>query len=59
MHKQDFVLENYMQKILWDFEIETDHLIPFRRPGLAIVNKIEENLPNTGFCRLDGPQIEY
>ena len=25
--------------ILWDFNIQTDHLIPSRRPGLIIINK--------------------
>ena len=33
------VLENEKHKILWDFEIQTDHLILARRPDLVIVNK--------------------
>ena len=28
-----------MHKILWDFEIQTDHLIPARRPDLVLINK--------------------
>ena len=32
MHQPESVLENETQKILWDFEIQTDHLIPVRRP---------------------------
>ena len=28
MHKPESVQENEMLKILWDFEIQTDHLIP-------------------------------
>ena len=28
MHKPEFVLENKTRRILWDFEIQTDHLIP-------------------------------
>ena len=28
-----------MHKILWDFEIQTDRLIPARRPDLVIINK--------------------
>ena len=28
-----------MHKILWDFEMPTDHLILARRPDLVIVNK--------------------
>ena len=33
------VLENATLKILWDFNIQTDHLIPARRPDLIIINK--------------------
>ena len=32
------VLENDLHKLLWDFNIQTDHLIPARRPGLIIIN---------------------
>ena len=35
------VLENDSHKLLWDFNIQTDHLIPARRPGLIIINKRE------------------
>ena len=27
MHKLEFILENKTHKILWDFEIQMDHLI--------------------------------
>ena len=33
------VLENDSHKLLWDFNIQTDHLIPARRPDLIIINK--------------------
>ena len=33
------VLENDTYKFLWDFNIQTDHLIPARRPDLIIINK--------------------
>ena len=39
MHKPESVEENEMHKVLWDFEIQTDHLIPARRLELVIVNK--------------------
>ena len=42
MHKPESVLENEMHKILWDFEIQTDHLIPGQRPELAIINEKRE-----------------
>ena len=33
------VLENNTHKLLWDFDIQTDHLISARRPDLIIINK--------------------
>ena len=33
MHKSESIWENEVHKILWDFEIQTDHLIP------VIINK--------------------
>ena len=38
MHNPAPVLENDSHKLLWDFNIETDHLIPARRPDLIIIN---------------------
>ena len=31
--------ENETLKILWDFEIKTDHPVPARRPDLALINQ--------------------
>ena len=42
MYKPEFVLENETHEILLDFEIQTDHLIPARRPDLVIINKKRE-----------------
>ena len=39
MHNPAPVLENATHKLLWDFNIQTDHLIPARRPDLIIINK--------------------
>ena len=36
VHKPESVRENETQKILWDFEIQTDHL---RRPNVLLINK--------------------
>ena len=33
------VLENGTHKLLWDFDIQTDHQISARRPDLIIINK--------------------
>ena len=39
MHNPAPVIENATHKLLWDFNIQTDHLIPARRPGLIIIKK--------------------
>ena len=46
MHNPSPVLENDSHKLLWDFNIQTDHLIPAGRPDL-IINKKKENLQNS------------
>ena len=38
-HNQARVLENKTHILLWDFDINTDHLISARRPDLIIINK--------------------
>ena len=35
MHNPEPVQENATHKVLWDFEIQTDHLISARRPDLV------------------------
>ena len=35
------VLENDTNKLLWDFDLQTDHLISARRPDLIIINRIK------------------
>ena len=39
MHNPAPVLENDTHKLLWDFNIQMDHLISARRPDLIIINK--------------------
>ena len=39
MHKPPPVLENNIHKLLWNFDIKTDHLISTRRPDLIIINQ--------------------
>ena len=39
MYKPEFVQENELYKILSDFEIQMDHLIPTGRPDLVVINK--------------------
>ena len=44
------VLENDTHKLLWEFDIQTDHLISARRPDLIIINKIKENMKIVDFA---------
>ena len=39
MHNPESILENETQKLLWDLEIQTDHLILARQPDLVIISK--------------------
>ena len=39
MHNTASVLENETHKLLWDFDIQTDHLISARRPDLIIIRR--------------------
>ena len=60
MHNQESVLENKTYKILCDFKIQSDHLIPARKEDHVRVNnnKKKENLPNNRLCCHSGPQSE-
>ena len=50
MHNEAPVLENDTHKLLWDFDIQTNHQILARRPDLIIINKKIENLENCRLC---------
>ena len=50
MHNPAPVLENDTHKLLWDFDIHTDHLISARRPDQIIINKKKENMQNCQLC---------
>ena len=39
MHNPAPIIENATHKLLWDFNIQTDHLIPARRPDLISTKK--------------------
>ena len=42
MRKTEPVLDNEMNKTLWDFEKQTDYLIPTRRTDLVLIKKKEK-----------------
>ena len=39
MHNPAAVLENDTHKLLWDFDVQMDHLISARRPDLIVINE--------------------
>ena len=43
MQKPKSVLENETYNIVWDFEIQTDHLILAKGPDLAITSNNNNN----------------
>ena len=60
MHNPESVLDNETHKILRGFEIQTDHLIPARRPHLVIVNNsTEKPIGDTycNWCARNNPQM--
>ena len=61
MHNPAPVLENDTHKLLWDFDIQTDHLTSARRLDFIIINKKKkkkkkENLQNCRFWCSSWPQ---
>ena len=44
MHNPASVLEKDTHKLLWDFDIHTDHLISARRPDLILINKKKKRI---------------
>ena len=58
MHNPAPVLGTDPHKLLWDFDIQTDHLISARRPDLIIINKKKEHLQNCRLCCPGRPQIK-
>ena len=52
------VLENDTHKLLWDFDVQTDHLISARRPDLIIINKNKRTChwENCRLCSSGWPQ---
>ena len=44
------MVENDTCKVLWDFTIQTDHVIEARRPGLILIKKEENNCTIVDFA---------
>ena len=52
MHNPTSVQENDTHKILWDFDIQTDHLISARRADLIIINNNNSKKKKREFAKL-------
>ena len=50
MHNPESVKENEMHKLLWDFEIQTDHLISARQPDFIIINRKKRTCLSVDFA---------
>ena len=57
-HEPESVLENGDYKILWDFSIQTDHVIETRRPDLVVVDKKERSCKISDFAVPGDSKIE-
>ena len=55
MHNPSHVLQNDTHKLLWDFNIQTDHRLPARIPDLIIITKKKKKKENLQNCRLSCP----
>ena len=58
MHNPAPVLENDTHKLLWDFDIPTDHLISARRQDLIIINKKKRICKIVNFAVLSDHRIK-
>ena len=57
-HEPEILLENEDYKILWDFSIQTDHVIEARRPDLVVVVKTERSCKIIDFAVPGDSRIE-
>ena len=59
MHDPEFVLENRMHKIHWNFEIQTDPQILTRKTDLISINKMKKkNCQQVDFAILANHRVK-
>ena len=59
MHNLELVPGNHTYKLLWDFDVQMDHLILARRPDLIIINKTKRTSKIVDFAAsVDHSKIE-
>ena len=52
MHNPAPALENDTHKLLWDFDVQTDHLISARRQDLLIINTKKKKKKKERICKI-------
>ena len=52
MHNPAPILENDAQKLLWDFDIQTDHVISAREPDLIIIKNQKKKKEKKRICNI-------
>ena len=57
-HEPESVLESEDYKILWDFSVETDHVIEAQRPNLVVIDKEERSCKIIDFVFPGDSRIE-
>ena len=57
-HEPESILENEDYKILWDFSIQTDHVIETWRPDMVVVDKKERSCKIIDFAVPGDSRIE-
>ena len=58
MDNPESSLENEMHKLLWDFEIQMDHLISAKRLDLVIINKKKRTCRIVDFAVPGDPRVK-
>ena len=58
MHNTVPILENDTHKLLWDFDIQADHLFSARRPDLIIINEMKRTCKIVDFAVPDDYRIK-
>ena len=57
-HESETVVENEKSKILWDMNMQTDHVIEVRRPDMVVIDKAKNHWQIIDFAVPYGSRVE-
>ena len=57
-HEPETVIENEKSKILWDMNMQTDHVIEVRRPDMVVIDKAKNRWQIIDFAVPYGSRVE-